>query len=103
MASGLQYGIGMFIAPMADFIIDRLISPFHMLNLSLFLYGIRLYLYATVFMDPPYQIIIFTLFDMVNATLSWIATLKFAFKITPQDNFAMVVTIISAVQFTVGE
>ena len=90
MASGLQYGIGMFVAPIGDFVIDKLISPFNMLNLSFLLYGLRLYLCATVFMDPPYQIIILTLFDTVNATLSWLATMKLSFKITPHDNFAMV-------------
>ena len=103
VANGLQYGVGIFIAPFADFIIDRLISPFNVLTVSLFIFGIRLYFYATVFMDPPYQIIILTLFDMLNATLSWIATLKFAFNITPHENFAIVVTMISAVQFTCGE
>ena len=103
VANGLQYGVGMFIAPFADYIIDRLISPFNVLTVSMLIFGIRLYFYATVFMDPPYQIIILTLFDMLNATLSWIATLKFAFNITPHENFAIVVTMISAVQFTCGE
>ena len=103
VATGLQFGIGMFVAPFGDFIIDRLISPFNMLNLSLFLYGLRLYLYASVYLNPPYQIILLTLFDTVNATLSWIATMKLAYKITPSENFAMVVSLISAVQFTLGK
>ena len=74
-----------------------------MLILSCLLYGLRLYLWATVFMNPPYQVLILTAFDIVNATLSWIATMKFAFKISPHDCFAMVVGIMSAVQFTFGE
>ena len=103
MATGLQFGIGMFVAPFGDFIIDRLISPFNMLNLSLFLYGLRLYMYTSVYMNPPYQIILLTLFDTVNATLSWIATMKLAYQITPSENFAMVVSLISAVQFNLGK
>ena len=84
-------------------LIDRVISPFNMLILSCLLYGLRLYLWATVFMNPPYQVLLLATFDIINATLSWIATMKFAFKISPHDCFAMVVGIMSAVQSTFNE
>ena len=99
----MQWGIGMFIAPFGDFILDKLIAPFNMLILSTLLFGVRCFLYATVSLTPPSQLVFLTLFDLINATLFWIACMKFSFKIVPHDCYATVVVVMSMVDFSLGE
>ena len=103
IAQGMQWGIGMFIAPFGDFILDKLIAPFNMLILSTLLFGVRCFLYATVSLTPPSQLVFLTLFDLINATLFWIACMKFSFKIVPHDCYATVVVVMSMVDFSLGE
>ena len=61
-----------------------------------------MFLCASVVATPPFQMYLFALFDIVNATLFGVSYIKFTFNISPKVYFGTVTTFMGAMQFSLG-